>query len=236
MFEKYKNKYNGQRCFIIGSGPSLLQENLSLIKNEKIFVVNRSYKALEQGLPHYNFYVCVDKNVYERNCNEIQKLSKFPRFYNHTFLDSESYWKGPRERFIPIFRHENKNSILYKSLVFNIMPTHYYDGWGNTSTAVLDTALIAFFLGFKEIYFLGVDMSYKTNTETHFYGKDYFSTNQPYDKIDRPIEFKSETLDMVVKNLNNFFNKNDVKMVNLSLGYTQDNLFIKSKLSEIFKK
>ena len=78
-------------------------------------------------------------------------------------------------------------------------------------------------------------MSYKTNTETHFYGKDYFNSSQPYDKIDRPVEFKSETLNVVVKNLNNFFYKNDVKMVNLSLGYTQENLFVKNKLSEIFK-
>ncbi len=234
MFEEYKNKYSGQRCFIIGSGPSLLEENLSLIKNEKIFIVNRSYKALDHGLSHYDFYVCVDKNVYENNYKEIQKLSKFPRFYNHTFMDSKIYWEGPKEKFIPIFRHENKSSILYKSLVLNIMPTNYYDGWGNTSTAVLDTAIIAFFLGFKEIYFLGVDMSYKTNTQTHFYGKDYINENQPYDKIDRPVEFKSETLDMVIKNLNNFFAKNKVRMVNLSLGYSQKNQFIKSNLEKIF--
>ena len=105
MFSNYKNKYEGQRCFILGSGPSLVDENLSLIKNEKIFIVNRGYKALNYGLSHYDFYVCSDKRVYEDNSVEIQKNSKFPRFYNNTFADSEIYWAGSRERYIPIFKH-----------------------------------------------------------------------------------------------------------------------------------
>ena len=50
MFDDYNDKYSGQRCFILGSGPSLIEENLSLIKNEKIFIVNRGYKALQHGL------------------------------------------------------------------------------------------------------------------------------------------------------------------------------------------
>ena len=126
MFKKYENKYDGDRCFIIGSGPSLPEENLSLLKNEKIFIVNKAFKALQLGLPHYDFYVCVDKRVYEENSNEIQEHTKFPRFYNSAFLDSEYYWRGKREKFIPVFRHENKNSILYKSLMLNIMPSNYY--------------------------------------------------------------------------------------------------------------
>ncbi len=238
MFNKLKSTINKSRCFILGSAPSLIEEDLSLLKNENIFIVNRGYKALDHGLTHYDFYVCIDKRVYEKNQKEIQENTKFPRFYNHTFLDSEKYWKGSKEKFIPIFKHENKNSILYKSLVLNIMPTNYYDGWGNSSTVVLDTAMIAFFLGYKEIYLLGVDLSYKNNTETHFYGKDYDEENPLFEKENRPVVFRSNTLNFAINNINNFFKTFGVKMVNLSKGYHQNHhkekLFLTGRLKDLF--
>ena len=40
---KYKNKYTGHRCIIIGNGPSLNDMDLSLLKNEYTFGLNRIY-------------------------------------------------------------------------------------------------------------------------------------------------------------------------------------------------
>ena len=229
MFKNFKNKYDGDRCFIIGSGPSLPEENLSLLKNEKIFIVNKAYKALELGLPHYDFYVCVDKRVYEENSSEIQENTKFPRFYNSAFLDSEYYWKGKREKFIPIFRHENKNSILYKSLMLNIMPSDYYDGWGKSATVVIDAALIAFFLGFREIYILGVDLSYGNN-KTHFYGTEKRILSKNF----KNTLIINDSLKAIVNNINKFFEINSIKMVNLSKGYRHDLMFKTGKLEDLF--
>lgn len=232
MFKNFKNKYNGDRCFIIGSGPSLHEENLSLLKNEKIFIVNRAYKALQLGLPHYDFHVCVDKRVYEENYKEIQNNTKFPRFYNHAFLDSEHYWNGPKEKFIPIFRHENKNSILYKSLLLNIMPSQYYDGWGKTGSVIIDAVLIAFFLGFKEIYMLGNDLSYEDNKRTHFYGGG--SDERRFSSEIKSAIFSSDSLALIIKNLNKFFDLSSVKMINLSKGYKHEGLFKKGELEDLF--
>ncbi len=230
MFDDYHNKYNGKRCFIIGSGPSLIRENLSLIKNEKIFIVNRAYKALEHGLSHYDFYVCTDKRVYEENSSEIQKNTKFPRFYSQSFMDSKYYWDGEKEKFIPIFKHVNKSSILYKSLILNIMPTNYYDGWGKASSVVLDCALIAFFLGFKEIYILGTDLSYQDNSKTHFYGLE----KRRYSEEIKSAIFVSNSLKIIIQNLNNFFNLNSVKMINLSKGYNHQDMFNTGNLEDLF--
>jgi len=232
MFKNLENKYNGERCFIIGSGPSLIKENLSLLKNEKIFIVNRAYKALEHGLTHYDFHVCVDKRVYEEHFIEIQNNTKFPRFYNHAFLDSECYWDGAKEKFIPIFRHENKNSILYKSLLLNIMPSHYYDGWGKTGSVIIDAALIAFFLGFKEIFLLGNDLSYEDNETTHFYGGG--REERRFSNEIKSAIFLSDSLNLIVKNLNKFFELNSVKMINLSKGYKHKGLFRIGRLEELF--
>ena len=41
--ERFKNKYKGKRCFIIGNGPSLNKMDLSPLKNEYTFGLNRFY-------------------------------------------------------------------------------------------------------------------------------------------------------------------------------------------------
>lgn len=38
--KQYKNKYDGKRCFIVATGPSLTVEDLSLLKNEITFGMN----------------------------------------------------------------------------------------------------------------------------------------------------------------------------------------------------
>ena len=84
--------------------------------------------------------------------------------------------------------------------MLGIMPTEYYDGWGKAVTVVVDTALIAFFLGFKEIYFLGVDLYYKDNNKTHFYGKE----ESIYLQDKKPTRLLSDALKITVINLNKF--------------------------------
>ncbi len=43
--KKYQNLYNGKRCFVIGNGPSLKNTDLSLLKDEYAFGMNRIYLA-----------------------------------------------------------------------------------------------------------------------------------------------------------------------------------------------
>ena len=46
----FKNKHDGQRCFIIGNGPSLTAEDLNLLKNEVTFAANRIYNFVKKAL------------------------------------------------------------------------------------------------------------------------------------------------------------------------------------------
>jgi hypothetical protein len=47
-----RNQHKGQRCFIIGNGPSLRQTNLALLKDEVTFGLNRiSYPGIQDNLP-----------------------------------------------------------------------------------------------------------------------------------------------------------------------------------------
>jgi hypothetical protein len=46
----YKDIHRGKRCFIIGNGPSLNQLDLTLLKNEYTFGMNRIYMAFPDQL------------------------------------------------------------------------------------------------------------------------------------------------------------------------------------------
>ena len=43
-----KDKHKGERCFIIGNGPSLKQTDLTKLKNEYTFGLNRIYLAFRR--------------------------------------------------------------------------------------------------------------------------------------------------------------------------------------------
>ena len=233
MFDDYKNKYKNDRCFIIGSGYSLQEENLSVLKNEKIFIVNRSYKALDIGLPHYDFYVNVDHRVYVENADEIQKNIKFPRFYSSTFINLNSYWDGPREKFIPIFKHSSKDDPKCRGITNGIMPSSYEVGWGKTGTVIIDAILIAFFLGFKNIYLLGVDLKVDQNKSTHFYGEE--NRLKSYIEATGNIDIISKDLLKIIKNIIAFSKYFKCEIINLSLGYKRKDLFKADRLENLFR-
>lgn len=232
MFDDYKNKYKNNRCFIVGSGNSLQKEKLNVLKNEKIFIVNRSYKALDIGLPHYDFYVNVDHRIYETYSDEIQKNTKFPRFYNPNFLNTNAYWDGPREKFIPVFKHSSKDDPKCRGIINGIMPNSFEVGWGKTGTVIIDAILIAFFLGFKKIYLLGVDLNVNSGKSTHFYGDENRLRN--YIKKTNKEDFISMDLLKIISNIIKFSNYLKVEIVNLSSGYERKDLFRVDSLKNLF--
>lgn len=148
-----RQKHNGlDRCFIIGNGPSLNQTNLSLLKDEVTFAVNGFFlKAPElDWLP--TFYVVEDHLVAEDRAKWINEF------------------KGPTKLF-PVYLayclNESDDTVF-----FNHRPRKSYpDGFDFSTNAaeityagctVTFTCMqLAFYLGFKEIYLIGVDASYE---------------------------------------------------------------------------
>jgi len=59
----YKDKYKRKRCFIIGSGPSLNEQDLSWLDGEITICVNQSYRALKFDP---NFICCGDRNLWPK--------------------------------------------------------------------------------------------------------------------------------------------------------------------------
>ena len=152
-----KDKFKGHRCFIVGNGPSLNKNDLSLIQNEKSFAVNGIfYKTKEMGYKP-TFYVVEDYHVMHDNLDEINAFEAeylfFPKNYKHLL-------KGKSDN--TVFFNMNTGYYQETSPNFGI-PRFSTDCsrkiYCGHSVTIINLQL-AYYLGFSEVYLIGMDFSY----------------------------------------------------------------------------
>ena len=145
-----RNKYKGcDRCFVIGNGPSLKNLDLGLLADEVTFGVNGIF--LKDGFKP-TFYVVEDHLVAEDRKEQIDRLSGvikfFPSYLSYCFDEAKEtifYNHQPRKSYPHGFDFSTDASEIT------------YTG----CTVVFSCLQLAYYLGFKEIYVIGVDVDYK---------------------------------------------------------------------------
>ena len=154
MLAGLKNKYSGQRCFIIGNGPSLTKEDLELLKNEVTFASNRIFKMFEQTEWRPTYYAVFDDSVaadkdLQSNVNAMPCEGKFLRAQG---------WLSNRGINNPCYIHS------FHSRKYLVTPEFSLDlskGIFTIATVTYALIQIAYHMGFREIYLLGVDHKYR---------------------------------------------------------------------------
>lgn len=161
-----KNSKQGNRCFIVCNGPSLSTDDLELIKNEYSFAFNRIYYIFDKTAWRPSFYVSVDKDVILMNNKEIKEIDvpiKFLDIYakNCVVQKPNMHYICCKDGFIV-------RPYSDKGINFSLdISAGYSDGGTVTYVAIQ----LAVYMGFKEIYLLGVDHSYSTYIKAD--GKTY---------------------------------------------------------------
>ena len=84
----YKDKHKGERCVIIGNGPSLKQTDVSKIKNEFTFGMNRIYLAFPDWGFETSYFVSINDLVIEQCAADIRalKMPKFLSWHSHPHI------------------------------------------------------------------------------------------------------------------------------------------------------
>lgn len=156
LLKQYQNIHAGERCFIVGTGPSLRMEDLEMIKNEKSFSVNSIVLSFSETSWRPTYYAIGDSFGYEKLKNAI-KEANMPTI----FCGISNKVMTPRMNvdFIPypvnLLDHgkmipEHKND--FSGNAFKVV----YDGHSITYSAME----LAVYMGFKEIILLGIDCDY----------------------------------------------------------------------------
>src|SRR3989304_1678691 len=74
-----KNRHVGERCFILGNGPSLARTDLGLLRGDVTFGMNRIYLLYPSLRFQTTYYVSVNELVIEQCASEIRAL-RGPKF------------------------------------------------------------------------------------------------------------------------------------------------------------
>ena len=180
--KKLQGKYCGKRCFIIGNGPSLAAKDLDKLKDECTFAFNRIYYIFDQTAWRPTFYCTQDAKIAQASAKEIKEIIDTTyifapinlKWYEGVDIDTNYF-------FLPKLAGESVPEFSEN------IPSHIVVG----NTVAYTAMQLAVYMGFSEIYLLGVDHSFQTyqdkdgNVIVDPNAKDYFCDqyNQDKDKL-----------------------------------------------------
>ncbi len=142
-----RDKHAGERCFIIGNGPSLKNTDLKKLKNENTIGMNRIYLAFPDLGFTTSYYLSVNDLVVEQCAGDIRQL-EIPSFIS---------WRG-RKWVAPA---ENLH-YLYTTYTGPKFGTNAAGRLWEGATVTYVAMQLAFHLGFKQVILIGVDHNFET--------------------------------------------------------------------------
>jgi len=151
-FNTLHNKFKGKRIFVIGNGPSLNKLPLYLLKNEYTMCFNR-FSLMEERLNWMpNFYAVTDDLVIKDMADSL----------NNEVIPKVDYAFFPdlHPSNVNVKKHiHNKHNVLWLHVDKPDFSDHL-PNCGINKTVVNAGIQIAAWMGFSEIYLLGVDMTF----------------------------------------------------------------------------
>lgn len=150
-FAGIKGKYAGKRVFIVGNGPSLNQMPLYLLKDEYTMCFNRFPLMCERVNWKPNFYAVTDDLLLRDMGEEINKTTEEVdySFFPDLHPSNLNVKKIIKQRNNVLWLHVDKPEF-----------SDHLPACGINKTVVNAGIQIAAWMGFSEIYLLGVDMTF----------------------------------------------------------------------------
>lgn len=178
------NRHAGQRCFIVGNGPSIKEQDLALLKNESTFFVNHFYKHPQILEISPKYYAIIDPKLITGEWPLSMLSEIITNCPQATLLLNSSYLNIPEivayaDRANTYWIHSNQ--FLHEGFA---CPADLTRGIG-LSNVVISCLFSAIYMGFKDIYLLGVDCDGifrdLVNQSSHFYHaeKENIGDNDP---------------------------------------------------------
>ena len=183
----YRDIHKGQQCFIVANGPSLRAEDLDKLADlgEITFAMNRIYKMFDQTKWRPTCYVCEDELIAQSQQAEINAIQA-----KEKFLPAELKWYHNVHIKNSLWFHINYNDEKRYPYSFSTDIAHQVDCRGTVTFTCMEFAA---YMGFSEIYLLGVDHNYQVtididgNVVVDPSAKDYFCDGYDSDIKDKVV-------------------------------------------------
>ena len=150
----FKNSRKGKRCFIVGNGPSLTVEQLEKIRDEDSFGANRIFKLFDKTRWRPRYYIIQDK--YDSTKGVYETLD-----VENLFV-SDFYWKEHGMKNPHAICYHTKRLLRQSdALPFSEECSLFIQ---SASTVPFTMIQLACYMGYSEIYLIGMDHTYANVT------------------------------------------------------------------------
>lgn len=216
FLEGFKNLYENESCIIIGNGPSLNFADLSKI-DVPTFAVNSFFiKSQETGF-YPTFYTLEDKHVVADNIEDIKNYNVENKFIPSLYRELLGNIKNNYYYYLDLSFYQNKPIQFSDNISKSIFA-------GQTVTYV--NMQLAYYMGFKTVYLIGMDFNYikpegtlvNGNTWTsqgddpNHFSKDYFGKGKKYH------DPQLHKVQIAYEKAKEFYESNGRKIINLTHG------------------
>ncbi len=152
----FKDIHKGKRAFIIGNGPSLRQTDLSKLRSEFTFGMNRIYLLFPELGFHTTYFVSINDLVIEQFKDEIlaQPMPKFLAWRSHRHFSPKSLITQ-----LPTFLHTSYTGPRFSQDVRG----RVWEGATVTNVALQ----LAFHMGFEKAILIGVDHNFASKGDAN---------------------------------------------------------------------
>lgn len=229
-----KKKYFGKRCFIIGSGPSLRISDLDMLQGEYCFASNKIYTVFDKTDWRPTFYVVSDNDI-------------TPEMYKQ----SVAFDKRTEIKFFPAnFKKKclgiNEGVLFYNYQGCDVTGKRMPEFSENISCSVGEGYSVAYvamqiaaYMGFKEIYLLGLDFSWPVYKDCagNIYENGqtkhrFYEENRENDEISIP---NVELMENAYKQARKFCEEHGIKIYNATRGGKLE-VFPRMEFDTVMKK
>lgn len=211
--KKLHNKFSGKRCFIIGNGPSLKAKDLDMLKDEYTFAFNKIYYIFDDTEWRPSFYMSEDEEFLINHSNEVSNVDLPFKFINNHICQKENIIIKDAIYYNLVFKWQNSALPPFSENFFKEVVG------GNTVT--YSAIQFAYYMGFSEIYLLGIDHTFSVTKndagEVKYNNnvKDYFSEKYKGDSKIIPNVEKSNRAYLAAEN---FAKEHGIKILNATRG------------------
>ena len=165
---EFNNAHEGKRVFILASGPSLGDVDMSLLSRRLVIGLNRSALIF----PDTHYHGTMDQRLFDEHPDVLRQtrflftLTGRPLGIPLTLLGSEGF------------------SCDLEQGIYSGYTVSYF------------ALQVAVYMGFKEVVYVGLDLQHD-GPKTHFFGADFHSRNHPdteFPRMAKMLQYGARTL------------------------------------------
>ena len=154
-----QGQYTGQRCFVMGNGPSLNQMDLELLRGEHVWAANRCSLLFERVSWRPGFYIAIDTRVVPDIADEINRLIetlKDTKFFFPLHFRLAGTLRSRRN----VYWYQERHCLDRPHEPLDVFTPDASQWVSAARTVTVASLQLAAYLGFSPIYLIGCDTSY----------------------------------------------------------------------------